>query len=402
MRTVLRTALPWLAASALIGCGDDGGSAQVSPEDDDGSESGFASTTSGADGEGPGTTQAETTGGSTESGRTSESSGDTSPGEGTTGTASTTEGGDTTSSSGDEAADTYETLGEGTIRGLLTFTYYAPDALNVDPVIGLAGAYRDNTLDFSAIDDFFGVQSLDLHFPVPPVDDDTLEHNDIPPSFDWGSPLDWQLAGNGMKLRQTGIDALACLLYRGQEPTIEIPPRSMSVLPQLPDVRGHRVQPAACRMHAASELVGVRWRVRHRAVRRASSSRPTRSSVQVHTPTALEVTVTRPRHVQSSGEHSGRSRDRLDRRRQPRKPRCDSRVRSRTIADVHRSVPPTTASFTIEAADLTNAGSEGEATHHRGPRKCRRCAVYRRHRQSGYPLRPVGIHRTAVGRCRDS
>jgi hypothetical protein len=145
-----------------------------------------------------------------------------------------TESDSATASTADDPTVTYETLGEGDLRGLLTFTLYPADALTSEDIVGMAGAWRDASLGFDEVDDFFGVYGLDTPFPLPPVDDDTIEHNELLADFDWGAPQDWLLAGNAMKLRLADAEALACLVYRGGEPELELPPASGNFVPNYP------------------------------------------------------------------------------------------------------------------------------------------------------------------------
>ncbi len=102
------------------------------------------------------------------------------------------------------------TGGNQNAGGLLTFTYYEPDALDPNPALGLAGGLR--TGGVNGLVDFFAVYALQLTFPSPPADPDTVEENEIPVPFDWGAPADWVAAGNAMKLEAGDLSALACLL----------------------------------------------------------------------------------------------------------------------------------------------------------------------------------------------
>jgi hypothetical protein len=128
----------------------------------------------------------------------------------------------------------YETLGDGPLRGLLAFTYFAPDALNDDAVLGMAGAWRDESVGFDDVYDFFAVYGLDINFPAPPQDEDTLEQHGIPAGFEWDAPGDWLLAGNAMKLRLDDGAAHACLLFRGGSAEVEFPPSSGTFVPNYP------------------------------------------------------------------------------------------------------------------------------------------------------------------------
>jgi hypothetical protein len=103
-------------------------------------------------------------------------------------------------------------LGEGDLRGILTFTFYPPDAATGTGHVGLAGAWRDEARDFDEVDDFFAVYALQTTFPPPPSEPDDLSHDAVPTPFDWGRPDDWRRAGNGMKLVTDEVEAVACLL----------------------------------------------------------------------------------------------------------------------------------------------------------------------------------------------
>ncbi len=116
----------------------------------------------------------------------------------------------TASSSGTATAASGTGGNEEGAGGLLTFTYYEPDALDPNPALGLAGGLR--TGGVTRVEDFFAVYALQLTFPSPPADPDTVEENEIPVPFDWGAPADWVAAGNAMKLEAGDVSALACLL----------------------------------------------------------------------------------------------------------------------------------------------------------------------------------------------
>ena len=135
--------------------------------------------------------------------------------------------------SGDPSGE-YETLGEGSVRGLLAFTYFAPDPLNDEAVLGMAGAFRDESIGFDDVYDFFAVYGLSINFPPPPQDEDALEQHGIPAGFEWGAPGDWLLAGNAMKLRLEEDAAHACLVYRGGSPEVEFPVSSGMFVPNYP------------------------------------------------------------------------------------------------------------------------------------------------------------------------
>lgn len=152
------------------------------------------------------------------------------------------------SSGSNGSSDDYDTLGEGDLRGTLSFTFYAADAANPDPLLGMAGAWRSADDDLEGVDDFFGVFGLGTQWPTPPAESDTLEHNDVPGTFEWGGPTQWLLAGNGMKLRNGDSEASACLLYYGGEAEIEFPPGSGAMVPNYPIYAATESpnQPAGC------------------------------------------------------------------------------------------------------------------------------------------------------------
>lgn len=108
-----------------------------------------------------------------------------------------------------------ETLGEGDMRGILTFTRY-----QADPVIGedrtaMAGAWRIADVGWDGVDDFVAVFEQQTLFPVPAGELDAVQHDDVPAPFDWGDIEEWVLAGTAMKLRVADTEALACLLEVG-------------------------------------------------------------------------------------------------------------------------------------------------------------------------------------------
>lgn len=121
----------------------------------------------------------------------------------------------------------YETLGDGDLRGLLTFALYPADALTPEDIVGIAGAWRTKDTEL-AIEDFFGVWGLQTAYPPPPEEPDTLEHNDLLAGFDWDQGKEtaddvvWLLAGNAMKLVSSENTAQACLLYLGNNPDYPI------------------------------------------------------------------------------------------------------------------------------------------------------------------------------------
>lgn len=108
------------------------------------------------------------------------------------------------------------------LRGVLSFSLYPPDAQSPTASLGVAGAWRDIEQPLEGVDDFYSIWGLSLVLPAPPTTSDTLEHNGLLSGFDWGNPYDWQLAGTAMKLQTEEHSALACLLYLGGSPTVEI------------------------------------------------------------------------------------------------------------------------------------------------------------------------------------
>lgn len=122
------------------------------------------------------------------------------------GTTSPTTTGESASASESGDSETGPT-GEG-LRGLLNFTYYAADAVDDAPILGMAGAYRADAL---TTDDLFALQEFQLYFPRPPAGADAIEEH-APLPFEWGKADTWTAAGNGIKLAHPEAgDALACL-----------------------------------------------------------------------------------------------------------------------------------------------------------------------------------------------
>lgn len=111
--------------------------------------------------------------------------------------------------------DGVESWGDGELRGILTFSFYPADPLTGQDHIGLAGAWHDDEALVEEIDDFYAVFAFQTKFPLPPLEDDTLEHNDIPGGFDWGDEDAWLQAGNAFKLASGDAEILACLLQVG-------------------------------------------------------------------------------------------------------------------------------------------------------------------------------------------
>jgi hypothetical protein len=211
----------------------------------------------------------------------------------TDGTITTTDNptsGPTSTSTTDDTESGYETLGDGPLRGTLTFVHFAADALNDEAIVGMAGAWRDESIGFGDVYDFFGIFGLGINFPAPPADEDTLEHNDIPADFEWGAPGDWLLAGTAMKLRLPDSAAHACLLYRGGTPEIELPPGSGTFYPNYPVYAStdSSNQPEDCRPDPSAWIPDTDYDI----VLYGGELFDDNSLVaQVHTPTELQVTA---------------------------------------------------------------------------------------------------------------
>jgi hypothetical protein len=189
-----------------------------------------------------------------------------------------------------EGVGGYETLGEGDLRGTLAFTLYAADAANPDPLLGMAGAWRMVDNDIEQVEDFFGVFGLSTQWPTPPADEDTLEQNAVPGTFEWGAPTDWILAGNAMKLAKDDVEASACLLYYGGSPTTQFPPVTGPQVPNYPVYASTTSdnQPEGCTPDAAAWEPSAEYDI----VLYGGELFDTNALVgQVHTPDQLEVTV---------------------------------------------------------------------------------------------------------------
>ena len=244
------------SALILAGCGDDGTSADT--EDSDPSASGF-----------------------TESDTMTSGGPDSQTGTGT---------GDPSST--DTMGSGYDTLGEGDMRGILTFALYPADPVTNEDLVGMAGAWRNVDDELTEVDDFFALQGLDTAFPLPPTDADTLEQNGLLVAFDWGAPGDWLLAGNAMKLRVTGdtedTQPQACLMYRGGEPTIEIPPQSGNFVPNYPvyAATNSTLQPEGCAPDPATWLEDTEYDI---VLYGGDLFEDNSLAGQVHTPPGFEV-----------------------------------------------------------------------------------------------------------------
>lgn len=253
----------FLAAAVLLGCGDDGGGPAGDTEGD--SESGFTGLATG-----------NATGGSS----------------GVTETGTATDAG--TESSSDTQGSGYDTLGEGDVRGILTFTLYPADAITNEDIVGMAGAYRDIAdnpdHDFSTIDDFFALWGLSTAFPPPPAEEDGLQHDGLLPDFDWGAPTDWLLAGNAMKLRLPDSAAHACLLYRGGSPQVAFPPGSDMMVPNYPIYASSysSLQPEGCSPEAATWLPDTEYDL---VLYGGELFEDNSLTGQVHTPPVFEITA---------------------------------------------------------------------------------------------------------------
>jgi len=183
----------------------------------------------------------------------------------------------------------YDTLGEGDLRGTLSFTFFAADAANPDPLLGMAGAWRSSEDNIEDVEDFFGVFGLGTQWPAPPADPDTLEQNAVPGTFEWGGPTQWLLAGNGMKLRRGDAEATACLLYYGGSAEVEFPPNSGTVVPNYPVYAATTSvnQPEGCSPDPGTWEPSAEYDI----VLYGGDLFETNSLAgQVHTPDALEVT----------------------------------------------------------------------------------------------------------------
>jgi hypothetical protein len=158
--------------------------------------------------------------------------------------------GSASESAGDVTDSGEDTLGEGDLRGILTFTFYPQDAVTDQDIVGMAGAWPGDEQILDTVDDFFGVWGLETFFPPPPVDLDALQHDGFAVGFDWGSPTDWLLAGTAMKLALADDSgaAQACLLYLGGSPEVEFPPNSGTMAPNYPIYAStdSSLQPAGC------------------------------------------------------------------------------------------------------------------------------------------------------------
>lgn len=206
--------------------------------------------------------------------------------------------GDPSDPTGDPTSDTddppgsggYDTLGEGDLRGTMSFTLYAADAANPDPLLGMAGAWRNVDDDIEGVEDFFGVFGLATQWPAPPTDEDTLEQNAVPATFEWGAPIQWLLAGNAMKLRRDDVEASACLLYYGGTPTTQFPPGTGPQVPNYPlyAATTSANQPEGCNPDPAAWEAEAEYDI----VLYGGELFETNALVgQVHTPATLEVTA---------------------------------------------------------------------------------------------------------------
>ncbi len=249
-----QTPLALLPLMLLLACGDDATEGSDSMVED--SDSGFTGNTEGSSASGSGN-PTEPTG--------ADSSGGSGPG--------------------------YDTLGEGDLRGTLSFTFFAADAANPDPLLGMAGAWRTSDDNIEGVEDFFGVFGLGTQWPAPPADLDALEQNAVPGTFEWGGPTQWLLAGNGMKLRRGDTEATACLLFYGYggSAEVEFPPSSGTMVPNYPVYAATTAsnQPEGCAPAPGTWEPDAEYDI----VLYGGDLFETNSLAgQVHTPDALEVT----------------------------------------------------------------------------------------------------------------
>jgi hypothetical protein len=178
-----------------------------------------------------------------------------------------------TGSDTDASAGESDPLGEGDIRGILTFTFHPASPVTEADWVGVAGAWRDASMDFDEVDDFFAVVALQTTFPPPPVEEDELRHDGVPTAFDWGQADDWLRAGNAMKLVTGEVEAVACLLMLGDELPIYLASESS-------------LQPEVCRPDPTTWLPDTSYDlVLYGGERFDTSVLPDR----VHTPPALEL-----------------------------------------------------------------------------------------------------------------
>lgn len=186
-------------------------------------------------------------------------------------------GGATTAATtaGTGSDDGIDTWGEGELRGILTFTFYPDDPVTASDFVGMAGAWRDVSVGFEDVDDFFAVYGLQANFPPPPEGEDELVQNEVPPPFDWGEPEDWILAGNGMKLVSGDTDALACLLLVGGEYPVYVSTDSS-------------LQPEGCQPDVADWMPDTRYDLVVYGGDRFETNVLTQ---EVHTPPALDVSA---------------------------------------------------------------------------------------------------------------
>ena len=185
----------------------------------------------------------------------------------------------TTESPGEETSGAgpghVDTFGEGDVHGILTFTLYPADPVTRVDSVGLAGAWRDVSLGFDDVDDFFAVFALQTTFPPPPSGEDELVQNAVPAPFDWGRSDDWLLAGNGMKLVSGDVEALACLLMIGGDYPIYVASHSS-------------LQAESCRPNVASWLPDTAYDI---VLYGGELFETNVLHEQVHTPPAFDVSA---------------------------------------------------------------------------------------------------------------
>lgn len=108
----------------------------------------------------------------------------------------------------------------GDISGVMTVTFTPAHALNNTDSVGVAGGYRTAEIGWDGSEDLYSPVAYLFAFPTPPETADTLLPAEPLPVFEWHTPEDWFVAGNGMKLRagEGGPELLGCLLPAGDYP----------------------------------------------------------------------------------------------------------------------------------------------------------------------------------------
>ncbi len=129
-----------------------------------------------------------------------------------------------TSNSSQESGAPWEgTAFSGEWRGVMTVTFTAAHPLNDGDAVGIAGGYRNAEVGWDGFEDLYSPVAYQLAFPTPPEQADTLVPAEALVPYDWGSPNDWEEAGQGMKLRldEGGPEMQACLLHAGNFPVYQ-------------------------------------------------------------------------------------------------------------------------------------------------------------------------------------